>query len=212
MTLVVGYIVGCACYGLATSFAIRFNERLTVASAAAFAPAVAWSAFAQRRPVLLFVPVLFAGLVLILRRRPLVECATHAALFGAVVAVVVVTRIVGVDEVLVPSLIGGVVYLTADYALQRRTAALVVLAVGQEPRTWWLLQGVLLCACGLTGLGVEQMDWPAFVAMAGVLVLTKREFEAFAQSREAYQQTLRALEKLQQRGSAIWASTPERPL
>lgn len=203
MNVVVGYIVGCACYGLATTFPIRFSDRLYVASAAAFAPAVAWSAFAQSHLALLALPPLFAALALTLRRHPLRESASHAALFGLVVTLTGAARVAGIDQVLLPSLVGGAAYLGVDYLRQRRAASPAPL-IGSDMRTWWLLQGVLLCACGLTGLGVEQMDWPAFAAMAGVLVLTKSEFEAFAQSREAYQQTVRAVEGLQNRGSAIY--------
>jgi hypothetical protein len=64
---------------------------------------------------------------------------------------------------------------------------------------WWLLQGVLLCACGVTVLMLERMRWPAFLAMAAVLALTKREFDAYGKSRIAYDQTVRALDRLAER-------------
>jgi hypothetical protein len=64
---------------------------------------------------------------------------------------------------------------------------------------WLLLQAVLLSACGVTILVQERMGWPAFVVMAAVLALTKREFEAFGESGKAYDQTLRALDRLAER-------------
>jgi hypothetical protein len=128
-------------------------------------------------------------------RRPAAEAIRHVALFGLVTVTLMGLGAAGLRDPLLRALVGGVVYLAGEYFAQRLGTHQQVLAPSDR-KTWLLLHGVLLCACGLTALGVEEMDWPAFIAMAFVLLLTKREFEAFALSRTAYDQTVRAIDRL----------------
>jgi hypothetical protein len=200
MTLPVGsFLIGVACFGLASAYQIRFSERLTVPTAAALAPMVAWLGTALMRGgrwYLLIIAPITAGLFQVASRQGLSLVSFHALFFGLSVLVSVTGWRLGVRSALLPALVASALYLAGDYARQQFVTPTNSPSVRADKRTWWLLQAVLICACGLTVLAVERMDWPAFVAMAGVLVLTKREFEAFALSRAAYVQTMRAIDVL----------------
>lgn len=205
MTPAVGFFVGSACYALSAVFAIRLSDRRSVATAAAFAPALAWWAIYQEHVALLTIPPVLGVIALVIGRRSASNAAWQVVFFVATVILVGALAILGVRGVLLPAIVGGAIYLAGDFLRQRGLHQPRVPEPREDRRTWWLLQGVLLCACGLTGLGVEQLDWPAFAAMAAVLVLTKHEFEAFAQSRKAFEQTIRAVEKLTRRDQEVWS-------
>jgi hypothetical protein len=201
-----GYLVGALCYGLSTAYGIRFSSDLTVPTAAALGPAVAWSGLSLARhesSLLLAIGPLVAVVVHLVRRRSYWEVTSHTGLFLVSVLVFLGFRRVGLEDLLVPALISGVAYLIGEFTRQRAPRARRRHFADGDVRTWLMLQAVLVCACGLTMLGLRQMDWPAFVAMAAVLALTKHEFEAFALSRTAYEQTLSAVEELKSRGRQI---------
>lgn len=193
----VPFVVGAICYALSTAYGIRFTNNRTVPTAAALAPAVCLvglgdDVFSPSVMVLCPIGALF---VLLARRRPTAEIVRHVGLFGLVTGTLVGLGAAGLQDPLALAVVGGVVYLLGENIAQRIRVGKQLLVEGDR-RTWLLLHGVLVCACGLTALGVQQMDWPAFIAMAFVLVLTKREFEAFALSRTAYAQTVRAIDRL----------------
>jgi hypothetical protein len=190
-------LVGSTCYALATAFEIRFTNNTTVPTAAALAPAVCLVALGGEGNYSYLLPLAPAAAIVLLlaTRRPVHEVIWHVVLFGVVATSVQGLGLVGVRDPLVRALIGGSQYLLGQYVAQRLRARCALLP-REDRKTWLLLHGVLVCACGLTALGVDEMDWPAFIAMALVLVLTKREFEAFAQSRTAYEQTVAAIGRL----------------
>jgi hypothetical protein len=195
--LLLPVVVGAMCYGLSTAFEIRFTSKTTVPTAAALAPAVCLVAMGGHGDYayLLALAPAAAALSLLVTRRPFDEIVLHVALFGLVAATVQGLGMLGLEDPLARALVGGTEYLLGQYSVQRVRMHSPLLAHGDR-KTWLLLHGVLICACGLTALGVGEMDWPAFIAMALVLVLTKREFEAFALSRTAYEQTVQAVERL----------------
>jgi hypothetical protein len=63
-------------------------------------------------------------------------------------------------------------------------------------RMWLVAQAVLLSACGLIVLVARQVGWPAFAAVIVVLLLTRKEFEAYARAERAHAQTLAVLSDL----------------
>lgn len=201
-TALVLCFIGSLSYALSTVFAIRLRDDLYVPTAAALAPTAAFSVALAARDlsisVFLFAPLAAATVVLLARRSKL-EAIAHAVLFTGCAAVLSLSR--HGDEVSILVLAAcallPVLYSFGEVARQK------VANRGREhtrgdAKMWWLLQAVLACASGLTMLVVDRLGWPAFVAMAGVLALTKREFEAFAISRTAYEQTVRALDRLRQ--------------
>jgi hypothetical protein len=145
---------------------------------------------------------LVAVAVLVARSHRAQELVSHLLLFAATLAVFEVMEHAGLDEPLVGGLLAGMIYLAGE-GLRQRASSDWTNDKRADRRTFWLLNAVVLCACGLTVLGVQEMDWPAFVAMAAVLALTKREFEAFALSRDAYAQTVSALEELKRQAGAM---------
>jgi hypothetical protein len=199
-----GYLFSAACYGLATGYGIRFDAGHSVSTAAALAPAVVWVGLnlpATTNPGLLGVGPAVALLVLIALRRRIHEVLSHVMLFGITLGIFGVMNYAGLDEPLVGGLLAGGIYLVGDAVRQHLVSSGRASVRRSDQRTYWLLHAVLLCACGLTVLGVQEMDWPAFAAMAVVLALTKREFEAFALSRDAYDQTVSAIDQLKRRAA-----------
>jgi hypothetical protein len=196
--------VGVLCYGLSTGYGIRFTEHAAAPIAAALAPPVLILALSLNGsgPICAFAGCLLAAVVVgLLLRRPLRDLLRHSSNLCLTAGSLVALRS-AVDDLLILALSGAAIYLAADYLAQRLRAHQRLLPRA-DMTTWWLLLGVLLSACGLTALAVSQLDWPAFLAMALVLVLTKREFEAFAKSRAAYAQTLRAVARLKEMESPI---------
>lgn len=197
------HLVGAASFGLATIFGIRLRDSLTVPTAASLAPPVALSALeldGSERFVFLAGP-LVCLLVLLIVRRSWLEIASHTILFLGIAAViysVVAREVVGSTVVLVLCVLLTVVYSVVEVGRQKLSHRGHA-EIREDWKMWSLLQGVLLCACGLTVMVVQRMGWPAFVVMAVVLALTKREFDAFGRSRVAYDQTLRALDRLTER-------------
>ena len=205
MTLALaGYLFSAACYGVSTGYSIRFDARHSVSIAAALAPAVIWLGVEPRSlelsPWIIFAPSV-AIATLLARRRGVHEIAGHFVLFAGGVGLAAFGRVAGLDEPLAIGLVTCVVYLTADGLRQRLFEEGRAPVASADRRTYWLLHAVILCACGLTILGVQKMDWPAFAAMAIVLALTKREFEAFSQSRTTYDQTIAAIAELKGRAA-----------
>lgn len=197
-----GYIFSAVCYGLSTGHGIRFDAKRTVAIAAALAPAVVSVGLRlpdTTNPWLLGVGPLIAVVTLAALRRPVQEMLGHVTLFGAAVATFALLAEAASVEPLVAGMVAGGFYLAGDAARQIIMTSSQMIVGRSDLRTFWLLHAVLLCACGLTVLGVQEMDWPAFVAMAVVLALTKREFEAFAKARTTYDQTVQALDELKRR-------------
>jgi hypothetical protein len=200
-----GYIFSACCYGLSVGYGIRFDDRHSVPTAAALAPAVVWVGLSlpgTTRHGWLMVGPLVAVAVLVARSHRAQELVSHLLLFAATLAVFEVMEHAGLDEPLVGGLLAGMIYLAGE-GLRQRASSDWTNDKRADRRTFWLLNAVVLCACGLTVLGVQEMDWPAFVAMAAVLALTKREFEAFALSRDAYAQTVSALEELKRQAGAM---------
>ena len=200
---VLNYLVGCASFGFATIFTIKLRDDLTVPTSAALAPPLSLLALAlpeTERGLLLLAP-LFALLVLVLARRVLLEVVQHLLLLTAIY--VVIELAVGPDAADSPRVLALSLLLTCAYSVSAFVLHVPRRRHQSESRhdltVWWLLQGVLLCACGVTVLMLERMGWPAFLAMAAVLALTKREFDAFGKSRIAYDQTVRALDRLSER-------------
>lgn len=187
-------VIGAVCYALATGYEIRFTSRRTVATASVLAPPIAVLAVDDGFALFLagLAPVLSLVFLLVVR-KPVHRVFTHGLLYVLVLGTTGVLGRLGFGTALVHAVVGSGVYLLGDYASQRLRSKQ---PLSSDRRTWLMLHGVLICACGLTALGVARMDWPAFVAMAFVLVLTKREFEAFALSRTAYEQTVAAIDKL----------------
>jgi hypothetical protein len=197
---VVVYLIGVLCLGLATGVPIRLSPRLSVATAAALGPSVAWSGLATNDPRLLAAYPCLVFIGLLVNRRSAAQIASHLVLHGAVLGGLATLRAAGVSEPLFPTVGFGVAYLLGEFGFQRLRARGPLLS-SPYLKPWLLLEGVLLCACGLTTLGVQRLEWPAFLAMAFVLLLTKREFEAFVDSQAAYTQTLDALNWLREQES-----------
>jgi hypothetical protein len=191
--------VGILCYGLAAAFRIRFSETATAPTGASLAPPVLLisGGLAETHYLLVLAGCQCAATISAVAARRFGRVfVTQTAAFGiCVIALKVLEGAVG--DRLVLAILGATLYLAVDYALLRIWARTSLLPA-EDRRTWLLLQAVLVCACGLTMLGVTQLTWPAFLAMALVLVLTKREFEAFAKSRMAYTQTVRAIDRLKE--------------
>ena len=193
-------LVGSVCYGISAVVGIKLRDDLTIPTAAALAPAVG----ALSLPIvgrsawyLLAGPVV-ATVGLLLARRQVLEVVSHATLYGACIvglrAVAPALEPTGILVVAAAS-VGTVLYSLGEVARQKisyRGHAHIT----ADLRMWLLLMGVLVSACGLTILVVGRLGWGAFVAVAGVLALTKREFEGFAASRLALDQTVRALQRL----------------
>ena len=203
---IVTYLVASISFVVATAFGIRLRHDLTVPAAAALAPPLALVGRTLEGPdvVLVVAAPLLALLLALVRRRSVVETLSHPVLLVAVTVLVhfaLRTSAVSSPEVLLGSLVLTLGYSAAGLGLDR-VANRGHAGARKDGRMWWLLQGILLCACGLTVLMLERMGWPAFVAMAVVLALTKREFDAFGESRTAYDQTLRALDRLSERASS----------
>jgi hypothetical protein len=199
-SLLIG-VIGSASYAVSSAFAIKLRRDLGVPIAAALAPAAALSAvlMANDLGVIAYTlsPIATVGVVLAVRRS-VVEALTHAALLiGCALLLAPLNE--PVDEVgsvaVVACVLLPTMYSIGD-AVRQRISNSATAQIGIDARMWWLLQAVLGCASGLTVLVVDRLGWPAFVAMVGVLVLTKREFESYGASRTAYQQTLRALDRL----------------
>jgi hypothetical protein len=192
--------IGSLSYALSTAFAIRLRDDLHVPTAAALAPTSAFSvglaASDLSISVYLLAPVAAACVVLVARRSKL-EAVAHGVLYtSCAVGLALVTREDEVSTgVLAACALLPLLYSLGEVARQRVSRPGHAHIRG-DAKMWWLLQAVLACASGLTVLVVDRLGWPAFVAMAGVLALTKREFEAFAISRAAYEETVRALDRL----------------
>lgn len=196
-------LIGSLSYALSVTFAIRLRDDLQVPTAAALAPTAAFFAAAGARDfsvnVYFLAPVVAAGVVLLLRRSRL-EAIAHGVLFLGC-AVVLTTLNHGNREVSIPAL-AACVFLPSLYSLgevaRQKVSNRGRARVRGDAKMWWLLQAVLASASGLTMLVVDRLGWIAFVAMAGVLALTKREFDAYAVSRKAYEQTVGALDRLRE--------------
>ena len=191
------YLVGTVCYGLSTTFGIRFTGGLTASTAAALGPAVSVLGLrlAETNAVWLVVCPVVALSIMLIRRTPKLEVVRHMILFGGLLTIVRALIGAGLRDPLTIALVGGSFYLVFEFVVQLLVVGAGVLAP-LDRKMWLLLEGVLICACGLTTLGVEALEWPAFIAVAFVLMITKREFESFVKSRTAYEQTVRAIEKL----------------
>ncbi len=193
------YVVGGICFGLSTVFGIRLRDDVTVPTAAALAPtAAALSLGASEGHVAFaFLPAVVAATVLLVAKTPLLEIASHICLFLAVLGALFAG---GWDRMPPVVLALG---LTLAYSLlevlRQKVSYRGHAHINADLGMWWLLQAVLVCASGLTALVVERLGWPAFVAMAAVFAITKSEFEGFALSRTALDQTVRALDRLSQR-------------
>jgi hypothetical protein len=200
------FLVGALCFGLSTIFGIRLRDDLTVPTAAALAPtaaALTVSASSTHWSLLLVAPAA-AGLALILMRAPFLEVFSHVGLFLASVGIL--TTGVSANGRLTASLLLAL-GLTLAYSVvevgRQKLSFRGHAHITADLRMWWLLQAVLVCASGLTVLVVERLGWPAFAAMAAVLALTKREFEGFALSRVALDQTVRALARLSENAQRV---------
>jgi hypothetical protein len=201
-----GYVFSASCYGLSAGYGIRFDARHSVPTAAALAPAVVWVGMnlpGSTNPAWLGVGPFVAVIVLLALRRQVHEVISHLLLYGAALAIFELMNYADFEEPLVGGLFAGVLYLVGEAVRQHAVRSDRANVRRSDQRTYWLLNAVLLCACGLTILGVQEMDWPAFVAMAVVLALTKREFEAFALSRDAYAQTVTAIDQLKRRAAVV---------
>lgn len=214
-TELIGYLVGAVGYAVSTALAIKLSDVLFVPIAAALAPTVAISGLGLTNkygaPMLVAGPIL-AALLLTILRRSLFEVLSQLALFAASAGIVfgVVRHEGGASLAGVAAcLSAAAAFLLGDLARQSLNDG-TRNDLRQVARQWWILQGVLVCAGGLTVLVFDRMGWAAFGAMALVLAVTKREFEAFADSRTAYAQTLRALDRLADRGHESRIS-PSRP-
>lgn len=196
------FLVVSACFGISTVLGIRLRDDLTVPSAAALAPA-AGALSLQVEPAIhwtwMLVGPAVALVTLLAARASALEIGSHVALFLAVSASL---RAVGTshDVLLMTAagMAGTLVYSLAEVGRQKvshRGHA----RIGADSGMWWLLQGVLLCASGLTLLVLDRMGWASVAVTGGVLALTKREFEGFAMSRVALEQTVRALAQLSDR-------------
>jgi hypothetical protein len=200
-------VVGSLCFAASTTIRIRLRGNLSVTTAAAIAPAVAVSGgmlvSGGSPDLLLLAPSLPSIVVMALARRSIPEMVGHTLLYSLAalsLAPLVGSRGPGPINVLAVGVLGCVVYAAFDFLLQRARAQ------SWEPlrdlrRMWWLLHVVVVSASGLTILVLEQLSWGAFVAMAAVLGITKHEFEAFAISRTAFEQTNTALSRLRERAA-----------
>jgi hypothetical protein len=200
-------VVGSLCFAASTTIRIRLRGNLSVTTAAAIAPAVAVSGgmlvSGGSPDLLLLAPSLPSIVVMALARRSIPEMVGHTLLYSLAalsLAPLVGSRGPGPINVLAVGVLACVVYAAFDFLLQRARAQ------SWEPlrdlrRMWWLLHVVVVSASGLTILVLEQLSWGAFVAMAAVLGITKHEFEAFAISRTAFEQTNTALSRLRERAA-----------
>jgi hypothetical protein len=194
------YAVGLLCYVVGTVFGIRLRDDVRIPTAAALAPTVA--VLGQRVDANLIpltaVALIVAALVLRVAGRRVAETVSHLTLLLG--CFVVIPHLTGGDDG--QSLRAVLVALAATGCYAMLEVARQVMGtrrradIGSIGRMGALPLAVLMCASGLTILIVPRMGWPAFVAMAAVLALTKGEFEAFAGSRRAYDQTIRALDRL----------------
>jgi hypothetical protein len=202
MTELATYLIGSLCYGVIAAFSIRMRVHLTVAATAALAPAVAAAAVTaagEYGPLIVAVAPVVAVIAVIASGGSVGAAGWHSLLFMLLLGLVGVSASMGLEGLilrLLLALVGTAVYISGDFIKQRWTSAVFELFRGDN-KMWWLLCAVLACASGLTVLVTPTLGWPAFVAMAGVLALIRREFEAFGQSRTAYDQTLHALDRLE---------------
>jgi hypothetical protein len=193
-------MIGSICYGVSTVVGIKLRDDLTVPTAAALAPAVAalsLSLDAGPTWYLLIGPAI-ASLGLLAARRKVLEIASHAALYGGCIFGI---RVLGggsepTETIVVVVALSFVVLYSLGEVIRQKVSFRGHAHITADLRMWLLLDGVLVSACGLTILVVGRLGWAAFIAMAGVLALTKREFEGFAKSRLALDQTVRSLESL----------------
>jgi hypothetical protein len=200
--LIAEFAIGSICFAASTVVSIRLRDDLAVTAAVAIAPAVAVSGAVAVDSGLshwvLVVPSLMAALAMILAKRTIYEVIGHSVLYGAC-ALALSHLVSGSNRstvpVLVASAFGGLCYLFADGLRQRRVSKLWE-PVNDLMSMWILLQIVVLSASGLTVMVLDQLSWGAFVAMAAVLAITKKEFESFALSRRAFRQTTLALARL----------------
>jgi drug/metabolite transporter (DMT)-like permease len=150
---------------------------------------------ASSRSLIVVAPLL-AGLVATLLRRSVREAWRHCLLFGVSgLMIALFGRPYGVSMRSLFVCVGASVLYAMGWVFLSR-ASFSLRSGGTDQGVYFLLLAVLVCACGLTVLASDRMGWPAFIAMAGVLALTKREFESFALSRTAYEQTVRALQDI----------------
>ena len=196
-TALVTALVGCLAYAVSTAYPIGLYGGLSVPIAAALAAPTAAAAFRADAP---WVAVVGAGSCLVVAlagKRSVVEALVNGAMFIGLVLTAGFTlsghqaSYAGVVSCM--GLTG--LYLLVDCSRQLNGDVRHVLE--DRSRMWWLLQAVLISAGGLTFLVEERLGWLAFVAMAGVLALAKREFEAFAASRKALEQTMDVLDSLE---------------
>lgn len=208
-TALVGFLVSAIVYGVSAAFSVRFDNRRNVSVAGSLAPAVILLGLALPTSTStgwMVVGPIVAVFVSAVRRNAISDTLSHPVLFGVALGVVAVSERMGAEE-LVAGLLAGALYLAGDGVRQALTGKEGHVGRRRSDRlsgSYWVLHAVLLCACGLTVLGVQEMDWPAFTAMAFVLTLTKHEFEGFARSRDAFDQTVAAIDQLKQR--AVFAS------
>lgn len=203
-------VVPALCYGASTAISIRLREDLAIPTAAALVPSVviASATLSPGAWMLVGLGPLVALVALLISRAHPSELVFHLVVGSAVLAgghfllpaanrpATIVLLAVG------GSLFYAVGELVRERIASRRPRALVDL------KMWWLLLGVVLSASGLTALAVNRIGWSALPAMAAVLALIKREFEGFALSREALDQTLRAVRMLEARHRLAEGSSP----
>ncbi len=206
-----GYVVASVSYAVSTAFPIKLPERVLVPIASALVPAVIISGTqVESWPLgLVALGPICLGLVVQVARRSWTEAWLQSFWYAVCFGALSLTHIRTANSALALALcLFGTAAYAASETCRRVISNGVPLYDQRDWRTWWLLLGVLISASGLTVLVVERLAWPTFIAMVAVLGLVKREFEDFARSRVTYEETVRALGRLDDLAVRVTSSSP----
>lgn len=194
-------LIGVLVLGPAAALGVRLRDGVVAPVASALAPGVAMLVVSTGSYLLggIGASALVALVLARTRRSALWEIAAHLGGYWTAIALYA-----GLDALGEPlagtaglalGLSGTAAYSGLETVRQKVTHKGHA-RISADLRMWLLLQAVLLSAGGLTVLVLPELRWPTFPAMAMALVLTRREFQGYADSRRALDQTVRALDGL----------------